>query len=88
MKKWRSFSFACAKIHELPISVFLLSFSVSPLSVSPVFPVSLSQISGMCVFIVTRRTLAIGLPQNGRFLVYPSRVFPPRDVLSSLSPLG
>ena len=23
--------------------------------------------SGMCVFILTRRTLAIGLPQNGRF---------------------
>ena len=42
MKEWRSFSFACTKIHELPISVFLLSFSVSPLSVSPVFPVSLS----------------------------------------------
>ena len=40
--------------------------------------------SGMCVFILTRRTLAIGLPQNGRFMVYPSRVFPPRDVLSSL----
>ena len=42
MKERRSFSLACAKIHELPISVFLLSFSVSPLSVSPVFPVSLS----------------------------------------------
>ena len=40
--------------------------------------------SGMCVFILTRRALAIGLPQNERFLVYPSRVFPPRDVLSSL----
>ena len=40
--------------------------------------------SGMCVYILTRRTLAIGLPQNGRFMVYPSRVFPPRDVLSSL----
>ena len=42
MKDRRSFSCGCAKIHELPISVFLLSFSVSPLSVSPVFPVSLS----------------------------------------------
>ena len=28
MKERRSFSFGCAKIHELPISVFLLSFSV------------------------------------------------------------
>ena len=43
MKERRSFSCGCAKIHELPISVFLLSFSVSPLSVSPVFPVSLSR---------------------------------------------
>ena len=42
MKERRSFSFGCAKIHELPISIFLLSFSLSPLSVSPVFPVSLS----------------------------------------------
>ena len=32
--------------------------------------------SGMCVFILTRLTLAIGLPQNGRFLVYPSRMIP------------
>ena len=42
----------------------------------------------MCVFIVTRRTLAIGLPQNGRFLVYPSRMIPATGCAIFSLPLG
>ena len=50
MKDWRLF-FGCAKIHELPISVFPLPFSVSPLSVSPVIPVSLSLSRPLLLFL-------------------------------------
>ena len=55
MKERRSFSFGCAKIHELPISIFLLSFSLSllsqallsflSLSLPPSPPLSLSSLS-------------------------------------------
>ena len=43
MKERRSFSCGCAKIHELPISVFLLSFCLSSLCLSCLSFLSLSR---------------------------------------------
>ena len=43
MKERRSFSCGCAKIHELPTSVFLLSFCLSSLCLSCLSCLSLSR---------------------------------------------